>query len=244
MLKANKISWKKGSKTILEDIDFVIHSGECLGVIGPNGSGKSSLLKILALLESPTSGDIWFQGQHISRNATLNMRRKIAIVFQEALLLDTSVWENVAVGLKIRRISSSEIKRRVTYWLEQFGIPHLAKQPSRSLSGGEAQRVSLARAFALEPDIMFLDEPFSALDAPTKEALRTDLAKIFQSTKITTVLVSHDFEDIARLAQRTILLIQGKIVADAPPSKLLSTAQSSDVDQFLTYWRTISELTS
>ncbi len=244
MLKALKISWKKSNKTILEDIDFVLHSGECLGLIGPNGSGKSSLLKILALLEPPSSGDIWFQGQHVPKKVSLDIRRRIAIVFQEALLLDTSVWENVAIGLKIRRISKNVIKKRVTYWLEQFGIVHLAKQPARSLSGGEAQRVSLARAFVLEPDILFLDEPFSALDAPTKEALRTDLAQIFRTTKIATVLVSHDFDDIQRLAQRTVLLIQGKIVADASPSNLLSTPQSSEVDQFLTCWRTTSELTS
>lgn len=236
MLKAQKISWKKSNKTILEDIDFVLQSGECLGLVGPNGSGKSSLLKILALLEPPTSGDIWFQGQHIPRKVSLDMRRRIAIVFQEALLLDTSVWENIAVGLKIRDISKAEIKNRVTFWLEQFGIDHLAQQSARSLSGGEAQRVSLARAFVLEPDILFLDEPFSALDTPTKEALRTDLAQIFRTTKVTTVLVSHDFDDIHRLAQRTLLLIQGKVVADATPSQLLATPHSVEVDQFLAHW--------
>jgi len=244
MLKAQNLSWQINNKTILENINFVLSPGECLGLIGPNGSGKSSLLKILALLEPPSSGDIWFQGQHIPHKVSLDIRRRIAIVFQEALLLDTSVWENIAIGLKIRRISKSEIKNRVTYWLKQFGIVHLAKQPARSLSGGEAQRVSLARAFVLEPDILFLDEPFSALDAPTKEALRTDLAQIFRTTKVTTVLVSHDFDDIQRLAQRTVLLIQGKVVADASPSKLLSTPQNVEVDRFLAYWRATSELTS
>lgn len=244
MLKAQKISWQKSNKTILKDIDFVLQPGECLGLIGPNGSGKSSLLKILALLEPPSSGDIWFQGQHIPRKVSLDIRRRIAIVFQEALLLDTTVWENIAIGLKIRGVPKSEIKTRVTYWLEQFGIVHLAKQPARCLSGGEAQRVSLARALVLDPDILFLDEPFSALDAPTKEALRTDLAKIFRTTKVTTVLVSHDFDDILRLAQRTLVLIQGQIVADASPSKLLSMPQGIEVDQFLAHWRSKSELTS
>lgn len=244
MLKAQNLSWQINNKTILENINFILSPGECLGLIGPNGSGKSSLLKILALLEPPSSGDIWFQGKHIPNKVSLDIRRRIAIVFQEALLLDTSVWENIAIGLKIRRISKSEIKSRVTYWLEQFGIIHLAKEPARSLSGGEAQRVSLARAFVLEPDILFLDEPFSALDAPTKEALRTDLAQIFRTTKVTTVLVSHDFDDIQRLAQRTVLLIQGKVVADTSPSKLLSTPQNVEVDRFLAYWRATSELTS
>lgn len=244
MLKVQKVTWQKNNKTLLENIDFTLHPGECIGLVGPNGSGKSSLLKILAFLESPTSGDIWFQGQHIPKLVSLEIRRRIAIVFQEALLLDTSVWENVAIGLKIRGIPKSEIKKRVTHWLEQFGIAHLAKQSSRSLSGGEAQRVSLARAFALEPDVLFLDEPFSALDAPTKEALRTDLAEIFQTTKVTTVLVSHDFLDIQHLTQRTVLLIQGRVVADASPSKLLSTPQSDEVNQFLVHWSKMSKLTS
>lgn len=238
MLKVQNISWQINNKTILENINFVLPPGECLGLVGPNGSGKSSLLKILALLESPSSGDIWLQGRPISKKVSLDIRRRIAIVFQEALLLDTSVWENIAIGLKIRGIPKGEIKSRVTYWLEQFRIIHLTKQPARSLSGGEAQRVSLARALVLEPDILFLDEPFSALDAPTKEALRTDLAQIFRTTKVTTVLVSHDFDDIRRLAQRTLLLIQGKIIADATPSDLLLTPQSVEVDQFLAHWRT------
>lgn len=241
MLKAQGINWKKNNKTILSNINVMVQSGECLGLVGPNGSGKSSLLKILAFLERPTSGDIWFQGLSIPKQVPLEIRRRIAIVFQESLLLDTSVRENVAIGLKIRGIPKAEIQRRTSYWLEQFRISHLAKQSSRSLSGGEAQRVSLARALVLEPDILFLDEPFSALDAPTKESLRTDLAHIFQTTQITTILVSHDFEDIQRLSQRTLLLLHGRIVADGPPSKLLSSSHNSEVNQFLAHWRSTSD---
>ena len=241
MLKIQGIYWNKNGKTILSDINITVQTGECLGLVGPNGSGKSSLLKILAFLEPPTTGKIWFQGLPIPRQVPLDIRRKIAIVFQESLLLDTSVWENVAIGLKIRGIPKAEIQRRTSYWLEQFRISHLAKQTSRSLSGGEAQRVSLARALVLEPDILFLDEPFSALDAPTKESLRTDLAHIFQTTQITIILVSHDFEDIHRLSQRTLLLLQGRIVADGPPSKLISSSHSSEVNQFLAHWRSTSD---
>lgn len=244
MLLAKKIRWIKNKKTILDEIDFSLKPGECVGLVGPNGSGKSSLLKILAFLETPTRGEIRFQGYPVPKHVPIEMRRKIAIVFQEPLLLNTSVWENVAIGLKMRSVPRSEIKKRVMNWLEQFGISHLAKQPSHSLSGGEAQRVSLARAFVLEPDVLFLDEPFSALDAPTKEALRTDLAQIFETTKVTTVLVSHDFEDIQRLTQRALILLQGKIVADASPSSLLSTPQGVEVDQFLTHWRKVNALTS
>ncbi|TGE34432.1 ATP-binding cassette domain-containing protein [Desulfosporosinus sp. Sb-LF] len=236
MLEARDITWTKEHKIILRNIHFHISPGECVGLIGPNGSGKSSLLKILAFLESPTSGQLYFQGQPIPKNVPLAMRRKIAIVFQEALLLNTRVFDNVAIGLKIRHLPKEKIRKQVDYWLEQFGVIHLSQQSARSLSGGEAQRVSLARAFAMEPDVLFLDEPFSALDAPTKEGLRIDLAQVFNSTRTTTVLVSHDFKDIAQLTNRALILLNGQVLAEGSPSELLSNPQKEDVNRFLAHF--------
>ncbi|KUO79120.1 MAG: ABC transporter [Desulfosporosinus sp. BRH_c37] len=236
MLKAREISWTKDHKTILRNIDFHLFSGECVGLIGPNGSGKSSLLKILSFLETPTSGLLYFQGQSVPRNVPLPIRRRIAIVFQEPLLLNTHVFDNVAIGLKIRGLSKRLIRERVDYWLEQFGVSHLSKQLARSLSGGEAQRVSLARAFVLEPDILFLDEPFSALDAPTKEELRRDLGQVFKATQTTTVLVSHDFRDILHLTNRALILLNGQVMAEGSPSELLKGPQQEDVEHFLQHY--------
>lgn len=236
MLEAREISWIKDHKTILNNIDFHLFPGECVGLIGPNGSGKSSLLKILAFLETPTTGLLYFQGQAIPKNVPLPIRRRIALVFQEPLLLNTRVFENVAIGLKIRGFSRGIIRKRVDYWLEQFGVSHLSKQSARSLSGGEAQRVSLARAFALEPDILFLDEPFSALDAPTKEGLRIDLGQVFKSTQTTTVLVSHDFKDIAHLTNRALILLNGQVMAEGSPSELLKGPQNEEVARFLAHF--------
>jgi len=236
VLEAQEITWKQEHKTILQTIDFHLLRGECVGLIGPNGSGKSSLLKILAFLETPTSGRLYFQGQSIPKNVPLAIRRKIAIVFQESLLLNTRVFDNVAIGLKIRGLSKGTIKERVDYWLEQFGVIHLSKQAARSLSGGEAQRVSLARAFAIEPDVLFLDEPFSALDAPTKEGLRVDLAKVFKTTQTTTVLVSHDFKDIAHLASRALILLNGQVTAEGSPNELLRNPPQGDVARFLAHF--------
>jgi len=238
VLEAHKISWKQDHKFILRNIHFHLSPGECVGLIGPNGSGKSSLLKILAFLETPTSGQLYFQGQSIPKSVPLSIRRKIAIVFQESLLLNTCVFDNVAMGLKIRGLSKGKIREKVDYWLEQFGVIHLSKQSARSLSGGEAQRVSLARAFAIEPDVLFLDEPFSALDAPTKEGLRVDLSKVFKSTQTTTVLVSHDFKDISHLTNRALILLNGEVVAEGPPTELLRNPQKEEVDRFLAYFST------
>lgn len=236
MLEARGISWSKDHKTILQDINFHLFPGECVGFIGPNGSGKSSLLKILAFLETPTSGLLYFQGQSVPRNVPLSIRRRIAIVFQEPLLLNTHVFDNIAIGLKIRGIPKEEIWKRVDYWLEQFGVGHLSKQLARSLSGGEAQRVSLARAFAMEPDVLFLDEPFSALDAPTKEGLRMDLSQVFKSTQTTTVLVSHDFKDIVHLTNRALILLNGQVMAEGSPPELLKCPQTEEVERFLAHF--------
>jgi len=236
VLEAREISWTKDDKTILKTIDFHLFPGECVGLIGPNGSGKSSLLKILAFLETPTSGSLYFQGQSVPKSVSLLIRRRIALVFQEPLLLNTRVFDNVAIGLKIRGLSKGLIRERVDYWLEQFGVSHLAKQSARSLSGGEAQRVSLARAFALEPNVLFLDEPFSALDAPTKEGLRNDLGQVFKATKATTVLVSHDFKDIAHLTNRALILLDGQVMAEGSPAELLKGLQKKEVERFLAYF--------
>lgn len=236
MLKAKEISWEQDNRTILQTVNFHLQPGECVGLIGPNGSGKSSLLKILAFLETPTSGQLYFQGQSIPKSVPLSIRRKIAIVFQESLLLNTRVFDNVAMGLKIRGLSKGKIREKVDYWLEQFGVTHLSKQSARSLSGGEAQRVSLARAFAIEPDVLFLDEPFSALDAPTKEGLRVDLAKVFKSTQTTTVIVSHDFKDIAHLTNRALILLNGHVAAEGSPTELLRNPHKEEVERFLAHF--------
>ncbi|HWJ03184.1 MAG TPA: ATP-binding cassette domain-containing protein [Verrucomicrobiae bacterium] len=239
MLRAHNIGWGTNKKVILDGIDLHVHQGECIGLIGPNGSGKSSLLKILACLEKPTTGSLYFRGQDITGKADLSIRRRMAVVFQEALLLDTSVYENVAVGLKIRGMAKPEIAAKVENWLERFGVWHLLRQQARSLSGGEAQRVSLARAFALEPDVLFLDEPFSAMDAPTKAALLTDLAQVFNSTCTTAIIVSHDFREVQRLTQRAVVLINGKVVAEGTPGEILRAQHPARAQEFLSHWETL-----
>lgn len=222
MLRAENITWEQGGKTILKGISLHLKQGEWTGLAGPNGAGKSSLLKILAFLEQPTGGRLFFQGELIEGRMPLALRRHLAVVFQDSLLLNTSVYENVAVGLKIRSLPKAVIKERVETWLERFGVLQLLKQPARSLSGGEAQRVNLARAFALEPDVLFLDEPFSALDAPTKAHLLQDLADASKESGVSALMVSHDFRELARLTQRTLIIKDGTTIAELPSAKLLS----------------------
>ena len=237
MLLAQNICWQQDGKTILNDIDFRLQRGEIVGLVGPNGSGKSSLLKILSFLENPTSGQLTFQGRKINRSVPLDIRRRMAVVFQESLLLNSTVYENVAAGLKIRGIAKRDINHKVENWLNSFGILHLINQSARSLSGGEAQRASLARAFVMEPDVLFLDEPFSALDTPTKESLIDDIERILSTTKTTAVIVSHDFRDILRLAMRAVVLINGRVEAENAPLELLKGTSSVQVESFLVHWK-------
>lgn len=233
MLQAQDICWTVNNKTILQHNNLEINKGKCVGLVGPNGSGKSSLLKILAFLEKPTWGKIIFEGQELSADLPLAIRRKIAVVFQEPLLFNTSVFQNVATGLKVRHLPKKQILRSVEYWLDTFKISHLAKQHSHSLSGGEAQRVSLARAFALEPEILFLDEPFSALDAPTVEALLTDLDLVFKSTNVTTLIVSHKFRDIKRLTDSINVMLGGEIKASGSTTDIFNKNRNKEVQYFL-----------
>ena len=163
----------------------------------------------------------------------MELRRKIAVVFQEALLLNMNVFQNVAVGLKFRRLPKNVIREKAQYWMEAFGIAHLARQHAYSLSGGEAQRVSLARAFALEPEILFLDEPFSSLDAPTIEDLLRDLKKVFAYTGVTSLVISHNMRDIQRLTQRMLVMLNGEIRAAGTKDEILSNNTDPQVQLFL-----------
>ncbi len=168
ILSAEGIIVRYDERTILDIPSFSVEEGEVFALIGQNGAGKSTLLRILNLLEVPKHGSVCYNSDKITPQNRHEKRQLTATVFQEPLLLSTTVWNNVATGLKLRRRPAKEIDKRVQAWLAKLGIEHLAKRPASKISGGEAQRVSLARALVLEPKILFLDEPFSDLDAPTR----------------------------------------------------------------------------
>lgn len=211
----------KGKRLILNVPALDIMEGEVLSLMGHNGAGKSTLLQVMALLQRPTEGQVFFCRQAVPRSNTLYVRRQMASVLQDPLLLDTTVFKNVAVGLQIRKVPKSEINRKVMPWLKRLGIDHLANNSIRNLSGGEAQRVSLARALVLEPRVLFLDEPFSALDTPTRKAILSDLKEILQEKNITAVFITHDYREIPQLAQRVVELKEGHVIRMGRPDDIL-----------------------
>jgi ABC-type Fe3+/spermidine/putrescine transport system ATPase subunit len=203
---------RHGSATVLDVARLEIYHGETLALIGPNGAGKSTLLRVLGLLQPPDAGTVRFHGETANRDNALRMRRRMASVFQEPLLLNASVYDNAALGLKIRRLANEESRRRVLPWLARLGIAALAERRARTLSGGELQRTSLARALALEPELLLLDEPFSSLDPPTRESLLVDLRDILRQTGVTAVFVTHDRHEAFMLGTRVGVLNQGRLL--------------------------------
>lgn len=207
-----------GGRTVVDVDHLAVRTGELLAVIGPNGSGKSTLLRVLGLLEAPTGGTVRVRGQSVSARDGLAARREMATVFQDPLLIDATAFDNVALGLRFRGLPRAAIAPRVERWLERFGVGHLAARRARSLSGGEAQRTALARALVLQPSVLLLDEPFAALDQPTREALIVELGRILRHERITTVLVTHDRGEAMALGDRVAVMMDGRILQleDAP----------------------------
>ena len=223
-----------GGRVVLDVGYLALEPGSTLTVIGPNGSGKSTLLRVLAMLERPAQGQLFYRGQPVSNDGeALHYRRCLALVMQEPLLRNASTWENVATGLRFRRVSSRETRRRVDEWLEKFDISHLAGRNARSLSGGEAQRASLARALVLEPDILLLDEPFASLDEPTRLSLIEDIHRILYQARKTTIFVTHDRSEAQALGDRLAVMIDGRLGQMGRPQEVFATPSSEEVAAFV-----------
>ncbi|MBT2730664.1 ATP-binding cassette domain-containing protein [Bacillus sp. ISL-75] len=237
LIELKNITYKAHNRTILDIPEFQIQTGEFLGIMGPNGAGKSTLLKVLAFLEQQNSGEILYRGQAIPKgNAPLELRRKFSIALQQSLLLDGTVFHNIAIGLTLRKVSKSIIKEKVGHWMELFGISHLAKKNALYLSGGEAQRVNLARAMIVEPEILFLDEPFSALDFPTKIRLMEDFKQIIEDAKTTAVFVSHDLMEVNYLTKQLAIIVNGEVKQVGLTPRVLEHPNSSTAS-FLNEWK-------
>jgi len=213
ILEVKDLEVNRGGTMILNVPSLLIKEREILSLIGPNGAGKTTLLQTLSYLLKPFQGEIYFKGEKVKSNhSVFEYRRRLAMVFQEPLLFDTTVYDNVASGLKIRGMKRSEMSGRITEQLDRFGIGHLSDRSAKTLSGGEAQRTSLARAFALRPEILLLDEPFSSLDPPTRDSLIEDLEHILRQTRTTAIFATHDRLEALRLSNRIAVMNEGRIL--------------------------------
>jgi tungstate transport system ATP-binding protein len=223
LLEAQNLESLRGETLALQLPRFELRAGEILGLIGPNGAGKSTLLLSLAGLLPPTFGQMAFEGKPLASPADFAAyRRRVTMVFQEPLLLDTSVEANIEAGLRLRKVPRAERRRRVQESAQRFGVAHLLARRARELSGGEAQRTSLARACALNPQILLLDEPFSSLDPPTREALLRDLGRALTETRCTAVFATHDLMEALQLADTLMVLREGRVHQSGPTSEVVN----------------------
>ena len=233
--RAEGLTVRYGGRPVLDGVDLSLQPGRTLALLGPNGSGKSTLLRVLALLERPDQGRLTLLGEQVSSHAArrLALRRRMATVFQAPLLTDASVAENVSLGLRFRGVMGQGAALRVQRWLDRFGIGHLARRPARTLSGGEAQRTSLARAFVVEPELLFLDEPFASLDLYGREVLALELEAILRESRIATVLVTHERAEALMLGDEVAVLLGGELAQQGPTREVLARPLNEPVARFL-----------
>jgi sulfate/thiosulfate transport system ATP-binding protein len=226
------VSRRFGDFTALEDVSVEIPSGSLTALLGPSGSGKSTLLRVIAGLERPDAGTVEIDG----RDATTlpPQRRGVGFVFQHyAAFKHMTVRENVAFGLKVARRPRAEIRARVDELLELVQLPGLADRYPAQLSGGQRQRMALARALAVEPQVLLLDEPFGALDARVRKELRAWLRHLHDEVHVTTVFVTHDQEEAMEVADRIVVMHHGRIEQVGGPRDLYEHPANAFVMGFI-----------
>lgn len=233
MIQIRNLLIQRNGRSTLKIDSLDIARGETLTVVGPNGAGKSTLLLALAHLLKPVRGDIQFNGKSVTKWSDLEYRRKISYVFQAPLLMDMSVEQNVGLGLKFRGVPKDETQERVGRWIKAMGIESLSKRRAGELSGGEAQRVSLARAFVLEPELLLLDEPFAALDPPTRSKLQDDLVAVLSEDHRTAVFVTHNLNEAAKLSHRIAVVVGGVLRQVGTVREIKAHPADAAVEAFL-----------
>jgi len=209
-----------GNRTVLDDVTLQIEEGEMLALLGPNGSGKTTLLKILAFLEKPTSGEVKFQGEAVTDKNAERMRQQSAMVFQRTMLFSTNVYNNVAFGLKMRKLPKNLIKEEVQKALNLVKLEGFEKRSAKKLSGGEQQRVALARALVLKTKLLLLDEPTANLDPKNASILEEVIATVNRELKTTIVMATHNMFQAKTLPHRIALINDGKITEVGAPAEI------------------------
>jgi putative spermidine/putrescine transport system ATP-binding protein len=232
MLETNSVTKHYGRTRAVDAASLSVQEGEFVCLLGPSGCGKSTLLRIIAGLAEQDSGSVHIAGEDVTRLAA--NARPTAMVFQShALWSHMTVWRNVAFGLRVRRVAANEIRRRVAEVLDLVGLADFGHRRPGELSGGQAQRVALARCLVVQPKVLLMDEPFSALDAHLRQRLREELKALQRRLGITTIFVTHDQEEAMELADRIAVMNGGKIEQIGQPSDLYARPQSEFVATFI-----------
>jgi tungstate transport system ATP-binding protein len=233
VLELRDVKVRRGGVEVLDVPSLHLHEREFVSLIGPNGSGKSTLLLSMMGLLGRAGGEMLYRGAAVGTGrAMIAYRRTMALVLQETCLFDVSVYENVASGLRIRRLGRADVRRRTTAYLERFRLAGMADRSARKLSGGEARRVNLARALVAEPEVLLLDEPFTGLDPPTRRSIVDDLERTLREAGTAAILVTHDQPEALRLSDRIVVMERGRVVQSNVPSVVMR----EPVNAFVASW--------
>lgn len=231
----SNLTKRYGKKEVLQIDKLSVCAGRITGIIGPSGAGKSTMLRILNLLEPATQGEVFYFGSKVSawHSERMEVRRRMTMVFQKPALLDMSVYDNIAYGLRARKLDKKEIDTRVRSVLEVIGMDELSRQRAKTLSGGEAQRVAFARALVLKPDILFLDEPTANLDPANVELLESLITGLNRDVGTTVVIVTHNLFQAQRIADQAAFFYQGRLVEAGETSQLFQAPQQDETCAFV-----------
>jgi sulfate transport system ATP-binding protein len=235
-IEVRQLNKAYGKTVVCDNLNLHVPSGELVALLGPSGSGKTTLLRIMAGLEVPDSGQVLFQGEDTT--ATDVRERNVGFVFQHyALFNHLSIFENVAFGLRVkpkaRRPQEAQIRDKVMQLLKLVQLDWLADRYPHQLSGGQRQRIALARALAVEPQVLLLDEPFGALDAKVRKELRRWLRRLHDEVHVTSVFVTHDQEEAMEVADRIVVMNEGRIEQVGTPDAVYDHPATPFVLQFL-----------
>src|SRR4030067_188751 len=237
-------------KTVLNDVSLQVFVGEILAFLGPNGSGKSTLLRLLAFLEEPTNGELSFQGIMVDAKNAERTRLQSSLVFQQTTMFNTSVYNNVAYGLKIRKIPKAIRDEEVKNALRLVKLEGFENRPAKKLSGGEQQRVAIARALVLKTKLLLLDEPTANLDPKNVGILEEVIATVNREMKTTIVIATHNMFEARKLPTRIALVNDGRITEVGSPAEIFGKLSknlasfAAVVNTFRGAARTTSEGTS
>ncbi len=235
MIEAQNITKIYGEMEVLHGVDLSVGEGDIMGIIGPSGSGKSTFLRILDLIEPPDSGDLSLFDVNVvkERDRVVEVRRRMGMLFQKPIVFNTSVYENVALGLKYRHVGKNEIDRSVKELLEEVGLARYLHSNARNLSGGEQQRVSLARVLVTDPEILFLDEPTANLDPKSSKTIERLVTRMNRDRGMTVVMNTHDMLQGQRVAQRIGVMIGGDILQVGSPREIFYAPESTKIANFV-----------
>jgi sulfate transport system ATP-binding protein len=231
-IELKKVSKLFGDVTAVRDVSFTVNDGELMALLGPSGGGKTTVLRMIAGLEVPTTGDIFIHGQRV--NDLSVQERNIGFVFQNyALFKNMNVFKNIAFGPGIKKWKRSDIRARVEELLKLFGLEGLENRFPHQLSGGQRQRVAIARSLASKPSVLLLDEPFGAVDAKIRQELREWLVTLHHDLNVTTIFVTHDQEEALEVANRIVIFSGGKLEQVGTPREVYEQPANEFVARFI-----------